>query len=215
MTEAPNSRLHPSGSTPSSKTSLRLQGRRLMLRPLAANDFTAWSEVRLRNGPWLTKWEPLASPDHPDPSTDRNAFNKRCDVRNQSLAWGHAYPLGIFINDTFIGEVNINNVVRSAMQCGTIGYWLDEAYAGKSYMSEAVLILCRYAFEQATLHRLEICIVPRNHSSRRVVEKLGIREEGFAERFLEINGVWEDHVRYGFTIEEWQQRKIELTKTWL
>ena len=35
------------------------------------------------------------------------------------------------------------------------------------------------------------------------MEKLGIREEGIAQRFLEINGVWEDHVRYGFTAEEW------------
>jgi len=42
-----------------------------------------------------------------------------------------------------------------------------------------------------------------------------IREEGLAERFLEINGVWEDHVRYGFTIEEWQQRRDQLSAEWL
>ena len=47
------------------------------------------------------------------------------------------------------------------------------------------------------------------------MEKLGIREEGLAERFLEINGVWEDHVRSGFTIEEWQQRRDQLTAEWL
>ena len=29
------------------------------------------------------------------------------------------------------------------------------------------------------------------------MEKLAIREEGIAERYLEINGTWEDHVRYG------------------
>ncbi len=34
------------------------------------------------------------------------------------------------------------------------------------------------------------------------MEKLAIREEGIALRFLEINGVWEDHVRYGITVEE-------------
>jgi ribosomal-protein-alanine N-acetyltransferase len=62
---------------------------------------------------------------------------------------------------------------------------------------------------------MEICIIPRNHNSRRVMEKLGIREEGLAERFLEINGVWEDHVRYGFTVEEWRQRRNELSAEWL
>ena len=97
----------------------------------------------------------------------------------------------------------------------TIGYWIDEARAGKSYMSEAVLVATRFALEDLQLHRVEICIIPRNHNSRRVMEKLGYREEGIAERFLEINGTWEDHVRYGFTIEEWRVRREELVAQWL
>ena len=47
------------------------------------------------------------------------------------------------------------------------------------------------------------------------MEKLQIREEGVAKRFLEINGIWEDHVRYGFTIEEWHARRDELSASWL
>ena len=47
------------------------------------------------------------------------------------------------------------------------------------------------------------------------MEKLAIREEGIAERFLEINGVWEDHVRYGLTVEEWATRRAELAAAWL
>ena len=43
-----------------------------------------------------------------------------------------------------------------------------------------------------------------------LVEKLGIRSEGVAERFLEINGVWEDHVRHAITSEEWGERRDEL-----
>ena len=46
----------------------------------------------------------------------------------------------------------------------------------------------RFAFEALDLHRVEISIIPRNRASRRVVEKLGLREEGVAERFLEIDG---------------------------
>jgi len=48
-----------------------------------------------------------------------------------------------------------------------------------------------------------------------VVEKLGIRQEGIAERFLEIDGVWEDHVRYAITSEEWAERGQELVAEWL
>jgi [ribosomal protein S5]-alanine N-acetyltransferase len=76
-------------------------------------------------------------------------------------------------------------------------------------------VLLRFAFEQLQLHRLEICIVPRNANSRRVVEKLDIRCEGLAERFLEINGVWEDHLRFAITVEEWRARSEELTARWL
>ena len=80
---------------------------------------------------------------------------------------------------------------------------------------EAVVVTLRFAFEAISLHRVEISIIPRNTASRRVVEKLGIRQEGIAERFLEIDGVWEDHVRYAITSEEWSVRESELVSEWL
>ena len=36
-----------------------------------------------------------------------------------------------------------------------------------------------------------------------------------AERYLEINGVWEDHIRYAITVEEWDARRDELVNNWL
>ena len=44
----------------------------------------------------------------------------------------------------------------------------------------------RFAFETLRLHRLEAAIVPRNAPSRRVAEKLALRDEGTAQRFLQI-----------------------------
>jgi ribosomal-protein-alanine N-acetyltransferase len=82
-------------------------------------------------------------------------------------------------------------------------------------VAEGVVVVLRYAFEDLGLHRVEICIVPRNHNSRRVMEKLAIRDEGTALRFLEINGVWEDHVRYGITVEEWESRRDDFVTAWL
>jgi ribosomal-protein-alanine N-acetyltransferase len=76
-------------------------------------------------------------------------------------------------------------------------------------------VTLRFAFEAISLHRVEISIIPRNTASRRVVEKLGIRLEGIAERFLEIDGVWEDHARYAITSEEWTVRESELVAEWL
>jgi ribosomal-protein-alanine N-acetyltransferase len=47
------------------------------------------------------------------------------------------------------------------------------------------------------------------------MEKVDFRQEGVAVRYLEINGEWEDHVRYAITAEEWSQRRDELTAAWL
>jgi ribosomal-protein-alanine N-acetyltransferase len=57
--------------------------------------------------------------------------------------------------------------------------------------------------------------VPRNANSRRVMEKLAIREEGVALRYLEINGVWEDHMRFGITAEEWPSGAASSTAAWI
>lgn len=204
--------MHPAKPT---NAGLRLYGRRVVLRPLVPQDFPGWSEVRRRNGEWLTNWEPARQVHHPDPEINRDIFAARCGARERERHAGSQFAFGIFVDGAFAGEVNLNNVVRGAFQSATIGYWIDKSRAGHSYMSEAVLTLAQYAFESLNLHRLEICIIPRNTNSRRVVEKINLRNEGIAERFLEINGVWEDHVRYGITIEEWHERREQYLIDWL
>jgi ribosomal-protein-alanine N-acetyltransferase len=196
-------------------TGLRLYGRRVVLRPLAPSDFPAWSDVRIRNERWLLPWEPLRNHMMADPTRSRDAFTARCAARDRERHTGLAYGFGLFVDNTVAGEINLNNVVRGALQSGTIGYWIDRDRAGQGYVAEGVAVLMRFAFEELHLHRLEICIVPRNTNSRRVMEKLGIREEGVALRYLEINGVWEDHIRFGVTTEEWQQRRGEWAADWL
>jgi ribosomal-protein-alanine N-acetyltransferase len=194
---------------------VRLYGRRVMLRPMTPTDWSQWAEVRQRNDRWLTPWEPLRPANLLDPTRDREAFLSRCGARDRDRQMGLAYGFGLFVGNDFAGEVNLNGVARGALQSGTVGYWIDEAKAGHRYVAEAVVVVARFAFEQLHLHRLEICIVPRNRNSRRVMEVLGIREEGVAQRFLEINGAWEDHVRYGITAEEWHDRHDELAAVWL
>ena len=126
-----------------------------------------------------------------------------------------ALVLGIFVDGAFAGEINLNSIHRGAFQSAYIGYWIDERVAGNGYMPESVVLVLRFGFEQLGLHRMQIAIIPRNANSRRVVDKLGLREEGVALRYLEINGEWEDHVRYAITSEEWETRRDELSAAWL
>lgn len=121
----------------------------------------------------------------------------------------------MFVGGEFAGEINLNSVQRGPFQSCYIGYWIDEAKAGNGYTPEGVVVVMRYAFEELHLHRVQAAIVPRNAPSRRVVDKLELREEGLAKRYLEIAGVWEDHIRYAMTSEEWAQRSDELVGEWI
>ena len=192
-----------------------LRGRRVTLRPLRPSDFLAWQEVRRRNGEWLTRWEPRRPPDQPDVAEHRRSFEARCEQRDRERSLGVSCGFGLFVADRLAGEVNLNNIVRGAAQYGDIGYWIDQQHAGSGYTPEGVVAVLRHAFEDLGLHRIQIAIVPRNAPSRRVVAKLELRDEGTAMRFLEINGAWEDHVRYAITVEEWHVRRNSLTETWL
>jgi ribosomal-protein-alanine N-acetyltransferase len=201
-------------TTPGNPQATTLIGRRVILRPLATNDFDQWREVRRRCHDWLTQWEPSRQPGAPDTVEDRQAFAARCGARAREIQLGSGYSLGIFVDGWFAGEINLNSIHRGAFQSAYVGYWIDQRHAGHGYMPEALVLVCRFVFEQLELHRLQIAIIPRNAASRRVVEKLGLRNEGVAERYLEINGAWEDHVRYALTAEEWTVRRDELVGEW-
>jgi ribosomal-protein-alanine N-acetyltransferase len=192
-----------------------LVGRRVVLRPLTAGDFEEWREVRRRGGDWLTKWEPRPAPNQPDMVEDPRAFAARCGARDRERQMGTGYGFGVFVEGRFAGEVNLNNVQRGAFQNAYVGYWVDRALAGQGYTPEAVVVSFRFAFEEAGLHRLQVAVVPRNKSSRRVAEKLWLREEGTALRYLEINGRWEDHIRYAITAEEWNERHDDYLRQWI
>ena len=192
-----------------------LNGRRVYLRPLTLNDFDAWQEVRRTSADWLTKWEPKVQPGQPDTVEDRQAFSSRCSMRSREMQLGTQFGFGIFIDGRFGGEINLNSVHRRAQQNAYVGYWIDQRLAGNSYMPESLVVVMAFAFDQLGLHRLQVSIIPRNLASRRVVEKLELRSEGIAERYLEINGVWEDHIRYAITFEEWQLRRQEFLTAWV
>jgi len=196
------------------QSSTRLRGRRVTLRPLQPEDYDAWHEVRTRARDWLVKWEPRPK-GAPYPNEDRANFSARCAIRDRERHLGTAFGFGVFIGDRFAGEINISSVQRGAFQSCYVGYWIDENLAGNGYIPESCAVLFRFVFEELGLHRIQISIVPRNAASRAVARKLGLRGEGIAIRYLEIDGVWEDHVRYAITSEEWVERRERYIEEWL
>ena len=193
---------------------ITLHGRRVVLRTLNEQDYPGWHDVRQRNHEWLLKWEPRSA--HATHlAEDARSFASRCAVRERERQMGTGFGFGIFFGGRFVGEITLSSIQRGPLQSAFVGYWIDQDVAGQGLMPEAVITMLQYAFESLRLHRVEVNIIPRNAASRRVVEKLGVRFEGVAERYLEIDGAWEDHARYAVTAEEWADRAPELVANWL
>src|SRR5690606_19759106 len=98
--------------------------------------------------------------------------------------------------DYIIGEVSLSQVIYGPFRSCYLSYIQDGRESGSGYASEAVRAIVEYAFEELKLHRIEANIMPRNESSIKLVERLGFKCEGLAERYLQINGKWEDHLHY-------------------
>ena len=194
--------------------SLELTGRRVRLATLVDADYAAWLEVRNRCRDWLVPWEPR-SKGTPLPAEDQASFSARCAMRERERQLGSGFGFGVFYEGRFTGEVTLSSIQRGPFQNGAIGYWIDQDVAGLGLTPEAVVVVLQFAFETLRLHRVEVAIIPRNMSSRRVVDKLRLRNEGTALGFLEINGQWEDHVRYAMTTDEWAERADELRHDWI
>lgn len=61
-------------------------------------------------------------------------------------------------------------------------------------MKSLLNFVINYAFNELGLNRVMANYMPRNTRSERLLSNLGFNREGIAERYLCINGVWEDHV---------------------
>ena len=115
---------------------------------------------------------------------------------------GTAMPFAIEVEGAFAGQLTVNNIVRGSAQFASIGYWIDQKYAGRGLMPRAVALAIDHCFFTVGLHRIEVAVRPENSNSLRVVEKLGLREVGYAPKYLHINGEWRDHRIFAVTVEE-------------
>ncbi len=156
------------------------------LRPPRLRDGRAWSEVRLRNEQWLEPWEPTS----PLRWADRNGSQRgpRCSRRCARRRARDDAAVHRHLRSRLVGQINVSNVVHGALRSCTVGYWVDGEVAGRSITPTALALVIDHCFTGVGLHRVEVDIRPENAASLRVVEKLGLRREGYYERFLDIDG---------------------------
>lgn len=174
-----------------------LKTERLMLRPPRMSDHGEWARLRRASYASLRPWEPRWSMDH----LGHAAFRRRVAWSKKEIAAGRAYPFLIFERDVerryrLAGGLTMEHVRGGAAMSSSLGYWLGSGAVGRGVMLEALQAVVAFAFDDVGLSRLEAACLPHNQRSRRLLERAGFQEEGYAHAYLQIDGVWKDHVIY-------------------
>lgn len=173
---------------------ISLEGFRIFLRPPCTKDWQQWAQVRGENRDHLEPYEPRWVED----CLSEDFFRRR--LKRQSYDWQIERACSFLIfkkqEDVLIGGMNINNICRGAAQYASLGYWIDRDHQGQGYMSEALRLTVQYCFEELKLHRIHAACIPDNERSKNLLLRGGFSEEGFAKRYLQINGTWQDHVLF-------------------
>ena len=167
---------------------------RIRLRPMTGRDADEWNRLRWNNRVWLAPWD-SGDPLH----GDSMSFEEWLVRQRRAEAIGSAIVLLIEYQMRIVGQISLGAISYGALRSGTVGYWVDQACAGRGFAPTAVGVLADWAFKDPTgprLHRIEIDILPENERSRHVVRELGLRYEGIRRSYMYINGRWRDHESY-------------------
>ena len=98
-------------------------------------------------------------------------------------------------DNTFVGEAGMG-LYAARYRCGNIFYNLVPAYWGQGYATEVARAVVRFGLDTLMLHRVEAGAATENVASGRVLEKVGMTQEGIGRKILPTPGGWKDNYRY-------------------
>lgn len=175
----------------------------ITLRLPTMRDYEQWATLRRQSYDFLRPYEPRWS----ERDLARPIFAHRVKRARIEAEEGTDYTFFVFLKNgnkqVLVGGVTLSNIRRRAAQFANMGYWMGQQYAGQGIMSRAVALLLPFVFDTLELHRIHAAFIPTNTASRRVLEKNGFKEEGYADHYLQIDGRWADHVLMGLSRERW------------
>jgi [ribosomal protein S5]-alanine N-acetyltransferase len=171
-----------------------IAGDGIMLRTPQMTDFGDWAALREQSRDFLTPWEPT----WPTDDLTRSAFRRRIRRYAEDLRTDQGYSFLIVraSDDALLGGLTLANIRRGVAQAGSLGYWIGLPFVRCGYMTAAVRAVIPFAFATLRLHRLEAACIPTNTASIRLLENTGFVREGYAQEYLCINGIWQDHLLY-------------------
>jgi ribosomal-protein-alanine N-acetyltransferase len=176
-----------------------LRTERFLLRDLALTDFDAVH-------PYGADLDVVRYQDWgPNEEADTRAFLERsaASARVEPRA---AYELAVveLSTNTLLGSVGL--YVNEPHRQGMIGYCLAKHAWGRGVATEAARAVLGFGFENLRLHRMWAGCDPDNARSRRVLEKLGMRQEGHLRESVFVRTEFRDRIIYGILQREYVSR---------
>lgn len=149
---------------------ITLTSERLLLRPLGPQDIDAVYEAA--QDPAIQRWTTIPSP---YARSDAETFAGK--IAPQAWRDGTEYCFAIFPRGggPLLGVMGVMARGRGGAE---IGFWAAAGHRGHGYVTEAVLLLARWAFTQIGVDRLEWRAEVGNTASRAVAERAGFTIEG-------------------------------------
>lgn len=171
---------------------VRMRTPRLLIRLLDVEEAELLLRYRLDNRDHLRPWEPLRNTSHYTLEGCRQTIEAGLEASRSD----RGFPFVMLTPDAseVVGTFTFANVVRGVFQACHLGYGISRRHEGQGLMFEALDAAVRYAFGPLDFHRVMANYMPRNDRSGRLLERLGFEKEGYAKRYLKIDGLWEDHV---------------------
>lgn len=94
-----------------------------------------------------------------------------------------------------LGAISLSN--HQKFKNGEIAYWIGEKYWGKGYGTEAAKAIIDFAFVEKKLHKVFARYFRSNPASGRIMEKIGMEQEGLLKDHVIKDGKYEDLFYYG------------------
>lgn len=159
-----------------------------------------------------TLWNVLQQPDlrtYQDlPNLGAAAFNDLVGKRPKALYPGASgrFEWLIFMHRVRkpMGWVSLRINERDTAT-GEIGYSIVREFRGRGVATEAVRAMMEEAFDQAGLVRINAYCVPENEASRRVLERIGFREDGLLAHGATVGGQTVDVLTHRVERDTWAQ----------
>ena len=175
-----------------------LETTHLILRPFALTD--APDVQRLAGAPEVA--DTTLNLPHPYAVSDAEQWIASQPARLEAGS-SAAYALTRRTDGVLLGAISLMEI-SARHRRAELGYWLGVPFWNQGYMTEAAAALIDYGCDQLGLHKITAVHFVRNPASGRVMQKIGMRQEGMQRRHVCKNGVFEDEVLYGLLAEEWQ-----------